>query len=59
MQDYNLYLMENEYYSDDQPNYKKSSYCLPQTRADKKGRPLTCENFRLQQLIFERNPIRP
>ena len=43
MQDYNLYLMENEYYSDDQPTYKKT--VSPRTRADQ--RPLNCENLPL------------
>lgn len=43
MQDYNLYLMENEYYSDDQPTYKKT--VSPRTRADQKA--LTCENLPL------------
>lgn len=43
MQDYNLYLMESEYYSDDQPTYKKT--VSPRTRADQK--PLTCENLPL------------
>lgn len=48
MQDYNLYLMENEYYSDDEPNYKKTVHTTyPQARADKKGSPLTCENLPL------------
>lgn len=43
MQDYNLYLMENEYYSDDQPTYKKT--VSPRTRADQTA--LTCENLPL------------
>lgn len=43
MQDYNLYLMENEYYSDDQPAYKKT--VSPRTRADQTA--LTCENLPL------------
>lgn len=43
MQDYNLYLMENEYYSDDQPTYKKT--VSPRTRADQGT--LTCENLPL------------
>ena len=42
MQDYNLYLMENEYYSDDQPTYKTVS---PRTRADQTA--LTHENLPL------------
>ncbi len=43
MQDYNLYLMENEYYSDDQPTYKKT--VSPRTRVDQ--RTLTCEHLPL------------
>ena len=40
--------MENEYYSDDEPNYKKTVHTTyPQARADKKGSPLTCENLPL------------
>lgn len=64
MQDYNLYLMENEYYSNDEPNYKKTVHTTyPQARADKKGSPLTCENLplatayvRMQPYISFNNP---
>lgn len=43
MQDYNLYLMEKEYYNDNQPTYKKT--VSPRTRADQTT--LTCENLPL------------
>lgn len=57
MQDYNLYLMEKEYYSDDEPNYKKTVHTVyPQTRADKKGSPLTCENLPLATAYVRMQP---
>ena len=57
MQDYNLYLMENEYYSDDEPNYKKTVHTTyPQARADKKGSPLTCENLPLATAYVRMQP---
>lgn len=43
MQDYNLYLMEKEYYNDSQPTYKKT--VSPRTRSDQST--LTCENLPL------------
>ena len=57
MQDYNLYLMENEYYSNDEPNYKKTVHTTyPQARTDKKGSPLTCENLPLATAYVRMQP---
>lgn len=57
MQDYNLYLMEKEYYSDDEPSYKKTVHTVyPQSRADKKGNPLTCGNLPLATAYVRMQP---
>ena len=47
MQDYNLYLMEKEYYSDDQPSYNKNVQLASQGSRTKMNQQLTCENLPL------------
>ena len=47
MQDYNLYLMEKEYYSDDQPSYNQNVQVTSQGSRTKMNQQLTCENLPL------------
>ena len=47
MQDYNLYLMEKEYYSDDKPSYSQNVQVASQGSRAKMNQQLTCENLPL------------